>query len=74
MIRYVLVNNVRYILHAFVMENALVENPLTGAVEVVPAAGVVFDPPTEQFMRQQIEAQQRAQAAQGSGRGGVING
>ena len=72
MLRYVIVDSVRYVLHAFVMENALVENPETGVVKLVAAEGIQFDPPTVLFMRQQLEAQQRAAAAQG--RSGIIHG
>ena len=63
MIRYVTVNGEKLILHAFVQENALVEEPATGKVKLVKATDCVFEPPTEVFVRDQALAQMRMQQA-----------
>lgn len=63
MIRYVsrIVDGkpVRYVMHAFVAENAIIEDIDTGQVLVVPATELRFDPPSEHMFMQA----QRAQAA-----------
>ena len=65
MLRYVMVAGQKFILHAFVNDKALVESPLTGQVRIFPAVEVVFDPPTEEFVREQAAVAMRAQAVQG---------
>ena len=72
MIRYVLVDGVRHVLHAFVAEKALVEEIKTGKVLLVPAEDCTFDPPTEQFIREAQMAELRSRAAGNAAR--IVHG
>lgn len=52
------------VLHTFAGTNAVVENKATGEMNLVPvtAATLKFQVLTEQWVKMQVEAQQRAQA------------
>jgi hypothetical protein len=50
---------VRFVIHSFTAEKAVIEELTTGKVLVVPAENLTFDPPTEIMLYQS----QRAQAA-----------
>lgn len=61
-IRYVvyIVDGKRYVLHAFAQEQkAIVEDPATGNILILPAAELRFDPPSEHL----FALAQRAHAA-----------
>jgi hypothetical protein len=72
MIRYVLHLEKRYIFHGFAEDQGapggIVEEIETGQINVLPLASLRFDPPTEQFMREQQMIAERARAASGHGR------